>query len=63
MLRSAAREQREVLIELLLTGHINKDNVGDKNFQLGKLEILNYILSEELFDDMQDEMESKYGKK
>jgi len=62
-LRDAAREQKTILIELLLTNRIDQNNIGEKNFQLGKLEILNYILSEEVFDDLNEEMELRYGKK
>lgn len=45
-------DDRDQLIERLLAGQITNDNVGDKNFKLGQLEIVNYLLSENLFDDL-----------
>ena len=62
VLRIKLAEDRQAIIERLLAGQISQDNMGDKNFQLGRLDVINSLLAEDIFDDLKVEMENKYGK-
>ena len=44
------------MISVILNGQITDENMGDKNFRLGRLDVLNHLISEELFDDLIDSM-------
>ena len=50
-----------MIVERLLAGHVSPDNIGEKNVQLGRLEVINYMLSEDLFDDLKESMEVQHG--
>ena len=46
------KDEREHMVQHLLKGEIQKDNIGSKNFALGKIELLDELLEEELFNDL-----------
>ena len=46
------RDEREIVIGTILRGEISKENVGSKNFSLGKLELLNDLLDDDLYGDL-----------
>lgn len=62
LVRVKAKEQRDSIIERLLSGQITEENIGDRNFKLGQLQVLNYIIGDDLFNDLCAEVEERDGK-
>jgi hypothetical protein len=51
-LLSQFEESRVDLISQIASGRITADNAAEKNFMLGKLELLNQVLDEEFYTDL-----------